>query len=44
MNLGIAGRVVAVTGGSSGMGLSTAEFLLQEGANPRVDSGSVASF
>jgi NAD(P)-dependent dehydrogenase (short-subunit alcohol dehydrogenase family) len=32
MDLGIAGRVAVVTGGDSGMGFKTAEFLLREGA------------
>lgn len=32
MDLGIRGRVAVVTGGDSGMGLSTAEFLLRDGA------------
>lgn len=32
MDLGICGRVAVVTGGDSGMGYKTAEYLLKEGA------------
>ena len=31
MDLGISGRIAVVTGGDSGMGYATAEFLLREG-------------
>jgi len=33
MDLGLSGRVAVVTGGSSGIGLATAQVLLAEGAD-----------